>query len=181
MNFSINKFLEKDECLLIIEFAEKNGKSFSYNPKDVWDCRRIYDEEFKRNIIDKLKSKYESNDFKLWFDLNDFQINDVNISLTKYYENRWLDLHIDSTSQFTTVIVLSENFNDGRFVLSESYKDINDTKKHQLNIGESISFDGSKIYHGVLPVTTGIRYALNIWMTNTDFKYHELKTENSLI
>lgn len=181
MNFSINKFFEKDECFPIIEFAEKNSKSFSYNPKDVWDCRRIYDEEFKQKIVNKLKLKYDSNDFSLWFNLNDFQINDVNISLTKYYENRWLDLHIDSTSQFTTVIVLSENFNDGRFALSESYKDINDTEKHQLNIGESISFDGSKIYHGVLPVTNGIRYALNIWMTDTDFKYHELKTNKSLI
>ncbi len=181
MNFSINKIFEREECPPIIEFAEKNGKVFSYNPKEVWDCRRIYNEEFKENIVKKLKSKYVSNEFKLWFDLNQLQINDVNISLTKYYENRWLDLHIDSTSQFTTVIVLSEDFHDGRFALSNSYEDINNTEKHQLNIGESISFDGSKIYHGVLPVTTGIRYALNIWMTNTDFKYHELKTENSLI
>lgn len=181
MNFSINKFFEKGECLPIIEFAEKNGKHFSYNPKEVWDCRRIYDEEFKRNIVNKLKTKYDSGEFKVWFDLTQFQVNDVNISLTKYYENRWLDLHIDSTSQFTTVIVLSENFDDGRFALSESYGKIEDLEKYHLNIGESISFDGSKIYHGVLPVTNGIRYALNIWMTNTDFKYHELKTDKSLI
>lgn len=181
MDFSINKFFEPNECPAIIEFAEKNGKSFSYNPKEVWDCRRIYDEEFKQMIVEKLKVKYNSNEFKLWFDLNQFQINDVNVSLTKYYENRWLDLHIDSTSQFTTVIVLSDDFHDGRFTLSDSYKKIGDSKMYQLNIGESISFDGSKIYHGVLPVTKGIRYALNIWMTNTDFKYHELKTDKSLI
>jgi predicted 2-oxoglutarate/Fe(II)-dependent dioxygenase YbiX len=76
---------------------------------------------------------------------------------------------------------MSEDFNDGRFALSESYKDINNCEKYHLNIGESISFDGSKTYHGVLPVINGTRYALNIWMTNTNFKYHELKVNNSLI
>ena len=67
--------------------------------------------------------------------------------------------------------MLSDEFDDGRFTLSNSYMNINNAQKYHLNIGECISFDGSKIYHGVMPVTSGIRCALNIWMTNTDFKY----------
>jgi hypothetical protein len=181
MEYSINNIFNKDECESIIKFTDDIGIPFSYNPKEVWDCKRIYDEKFKENIVNKLKTNYENNTFKLWFDLNEFDIKDVNISLTKYYDGRWLDLHLDRTSQLTTVIVLSDGFNDGRFALSNSYKDINDAEKYHLNIGQSISFDGNKIYHGVIPVVTGIRYALNIWMTNTDFKYKPLKNKKTII
>ena len=182
MNFSINKFFEKDECNSIIEFSITNGVPFSYNPKEVWDCRRIYNDEFKEKIINRLTELYNKNEFKLWFDLDTFNVKDINISLTQYYDGRWLNLHLDSTSQFTTVIVLSEDFIDGRFALTNSSNIlINDCEKFDLNIGESISFDGSKTYHGVLPVTNGIRYALNIWMTDTDVKYKLLKNNKTII
>jgi predicted 2-oxoglutarate/Fe(II)-dependent dioxygenase YbiX len=181
MEFSINNFFEKEECDSIIEFTDSIGVPFSYSPTEMWDCKRIHDENFKKNIVDKLLLNYKNNQFKLWFDLNEFDIKDVVISLTKYYNGRWLDLHLDSTSQFTMVVVLSENFNDGKFALSNSYMDINNAEKYHLNIGECISFDGSKIYHGVMPVTNGIRCALKIWMTNTNFKYKPLKTNKSLI
>ena len=55
-------------------------------------------------------------------------------------------------------------------------------KKFNIYIcGDSISFNGSTTYHGVLPVTSGIRYALNIWMTETDFDYPKLKSKKSII
>jgi hypothetical protein len=181
MNYSINKFLDRGECNSIIEFAEKNGKPFSYSPTKVWDCKRIYDNDFNDTIISKLKNNYKNNNFRLWFDLNEFEINDVVISLTKYYEGRRLDLHLDASSQFTTVIVLSDNFEDGRFVLSNKLTNINNCEKYHLNIGESISFDGSETYHGVMPVTSGLRYALNIWMTNTDYKFISIKNGKSII
>ena len=62
-----------------------------------------------------------------------------------------------------------------------TFKTTKNLKLFDLGIGEGISFDGSKVFHGVLPVITGIRCALNIWMTNTDFQYHKLKQTNSLI
>jgi predicted 2-oxoglutarate/Fe(II)-dependent dioxygenase YbiX len=181
MEYSINNMFNKDECESIIKFTDNIGIPFSYNPNETWDCKRIYDKNFQNEIVNRLKLNYKSNEFNLWFDLNKFDIKDVNISLTKYYDGRWLDLHLDKTSQFTSVIVLSDGFNDGRFALSNSYEDVNNVQKYHLNIGECISFDGSKIYHGVMPVTTGIRCALNIWMTNTDFKYKPLKTNKSII
>lgn len=181
MEFSINIFFSKEECESIIRIADSIGIPFSYNPNEVWDCKRIYDEDFKEMIVNKLLTKYRNKDFNLWFDLNEFSINDVNISLTKYYEGRWLDLHLDSTSQLTTVIILSDEYMDGRFALSNSYNNIDLVDKFDLKIGESITFDGSKIYHGVLPVNIGKRYALNIWMTNTNFKYKPLKSNKSII
>lgn len=181
MEFAINNFFEKSECSEMIEFMDLNGTPFSYFPKETWDCKRLYNDEFKEKILNKIKTLYATDKFKLWFDLNEFQINDINISLTKYYDGKWLDLHLDSTSQFTTVIVLSENFNDGRFALSNRYGDINKCEHYGLEMGQSISFDGSKIYHGVLPVTVGTRCAMNIWMTNTDFKYRPIKKNKSII
>lgn len=181
MNFSINKFFDESDCDDIIKFCEENGTQFSYHSSETWDCKRVYVDEFKEKIINKLKDKYILGEFKLWFDLNNFNIKDTNISLTKYYDGRWLDLHLDSTSQLTTVIVLSKNFSDGRFVLSEKPKKIEDCDKYELKIGDSISFDGSKIYHGVMPVNKGIRCALNIWNTNTDFKYYKINKEKKLL
>jgi predicted 2-oxoglutarate/Fe(II)-dependent dioxygenase YbiX len=181
MEFSINKFFEKEECNSILEYVDSVGVQFSYNPNEIWDCKRIYDESFKNDILNRLKLNYQNNKFKLLFDLNEFDIKDVNVSLTKYYSGKWLDLHIDANSQLTTVIMLSDEFDDGRFTLSNSYMNINNAQKYHLNIGECISFDGSKIYHGVMPVTSGIRCALNIWMTNIDYKYRPLKTNKTLI
>lgn len=180
MNYTINNFFEKEECNSIIEYADRVGKKFNYNPTEVWDCKRIADVDFNKLIIDRFIKNYNDNKFKLWFPLEEFEIKDVNISITKYYEGRRLDLHLDSTSQLTTVIVLNDNFDDGRFMLSET-QNKNDSEKHELKIGQSISFDGSKIYHGVMPVTNGIRCALNIWMTNTDFKYLKLHDKKKLL
>ncbi len=180
MNYSINNFFGGEECNSIIEYADRVGKKFNYNPSEVWDCKRISDLGFNKLIFDRFIKNFEEEKFKLWFNFKDFKIEDFNISITKYYDSRRLDLHLYSTSQLTTVIVLSENFEDGRFILSKS-KNINDSQKHLLKIGQSISFDGSKIYHGVMPVTTGVRCALNVWMTNTDFKYLKLYDNKRLI
>jgi len=180
MNYSINNFFEKEECNSIIEYADRVGKKFNYNPTEVWDCKRIADVDFNKLIIDRFIKNYDDNKFKLWFPLEEFEIKDVNISITKYYEGRRLDLHLDSTSQLTTVIVLNDNFTDGRFMLSETHKQT-DSEKYELKIGQSISFDGSKIYHGVMPVVNGIRCALNIWMTNTNFKYLKLYDNKKIL
>jgi hypothetical protein len=174
MNYTINQFFEKRECNSIIEYADRVGEKFNYDTEEVWDCKRIYDSEFNKLIIDRFIKNHYDGKFKLWFDLNDFEIKDFNISITKYYENRRLDLHLDSTSQLTTVIVLNDNFSDGRFILSEK-PNRDEPEKYLLEMGQSITFDGSKIYHGVMPVYDGIRCALNIWMTNTNFKFNDKK------
>lgn len=186
MIHSVNTYFTSEECSEIIDYCMKNGEMFSYDPKENWDCRRIYFNNFKESIIDKFKTLYDSNQTNYWFDFNDFDINYVNISLTRYYDGRFLNLHKDVTSQFTTVIVLTENFNDGRFVLSErvgnNIKDmVDDSLKLDLSIGQGISFDGSKIYHGVMPVYEGIRCALNVWMSDETPKTTHLKNNKTLL
>lgn len=180
MIYSINNFFEKHECKPIINFAEKTGIEFSYTNNSSWDCKRVYDLGFKNDIVERFKKQYDNDELRLWFPFEKFEIKDVNISLTKYYDGRWLDLHLDLTSQLTTVIVLSDNFIGGEFLLSKTY-DKNDCQKHNLKIGQSISFNGSSIYHGVSPVTNGIRCALNIWMTDTDFKYLKINEPKKIL
>ena len=68
MDFSINKFFEKEECNSILEYVDSVGVLFSYNPNETWDCKRIYDESFKNYIINTLLLNYKNNEFKLWFD-----------------------------------------------------------------------------------------------------------------
>ena len=173
MKYTINTFFKKQECDDIIDFCMKEGESFNYNPNEVWDCRRVYDESFKKYILEKI---LEVEKFEL------FNVKNINVSLTKYYDSRRLDLHLDSTSNYTTVICLSDNFEDGRFVLSEKQCSLNDTDvKIKLSLGEGVTFEGNKIYHGVMPVHTGLRCALNIWMNDTDFNYYKLDTKKKLL
>ena len=172
MDYTIKKYFDSNECSDIINYCMDNGEVFSYNPNENWDCRRIYIKEFKERILKNFINEYNSNDF--------------NISLTRYYDGRFLNLHKDRSSHLTTVIVLSENFKDGRFVVSDKCgNDISDMRtdsdKIHLNIGEGITFDGSNVYHGVMPVYDGMRCALNIWMVDSDYNYSKFKNTKTLL
>jgi hypothetical protein len=41
MNYSINNFFDKQECETILEYADRVGKKFNYDPYEVWDCKSI--------------------------------------------------------------------------------------------------------------------------------------------
>jgi hypothetical protein len=70
INYSINKnFCNKNEAETIVKFCLDNGELFSYNPSESWDCRRIYDEDFKMKIITLLNEKYKNNEFSLWLSI----------------------------------------------------------------------------------------------------------------
>lgn len=175
MNYDVNQFFIKEECDYIIDYCMKYGEpfSYSYREKNTWDCRRVYDEEFKKYILEKIV-KVKSFD--------GFKIRNINVSLTRYYDGRYLDLHLDSTSNYTTVISLTDQYIDGRFTLSDTRCNINESEiKLHLNIGEGVTFEGNKTYHGVLPVTNGLRCALNIWMNDSDFVYYKLDTKKKLL
>jgi Rps23 Pro-64 3,4-dihydroxylase Tpa1-like proline 4-hydroxylase len=188
MNYTINNnFCDRETAKDIIDFCLKFGESFSYNPTERWDCRRIYDDNFKTKIIDLLTKNYKSGNFKLWFDYNDFNLKNFNISLTAYYDGRYLNLHKDTNSELTAVIVLSDEFEGGEFALCEDknppiyFETLEGVSTFNLKLGDVISFNGSTTYHGVLRVTRGIRYALNIWMTESDFNYPKIKNNKTLL
>jgi predicted 2-oxoglutarate/Fe(II)-dependent dioxygenase YbiX len=180
IQYSINTYFSSDRCKEIYEFCKSNGEGFLYKPTDIWDCKRIYDENFNKEIVDHIHSLHQSDKLDYYFDFDNFDLKNTNISLTQYYDGRYLNLHTDSTSNYTTVIVLTEDFTDGRFCLSKTYRSLKESDLIiDLKIGQGITFNGS-IWHGVLPVTSGTRAALNLWMNNTDFKFTKTKINNKL-
>ena len=51
MNYNINNnFCSREEAKDIIDFCLQHGEPFSYKPTESWDCRRIYDDKFKKKI-----------------------------------------------------------------------------------------------------------------------------------
>lgn len=185
MKYSINNFFSPKECLGFLYFMDERGERFSYkkDEKISWDCKRIYDEDFKSSILEKIDSLYASHLINFWFNYKEFNLTNINVSLTKYYDGRYLDLHLDKTSSFTTVIPITNDYSDGRFVLSEKYTKIDDGKNTflDLKIGQGVTFIGDKTYHGVMPVTRGIRCAMNIWMNDKNFEYYKVDLSKKLI
>ena len=188
MDYSINeKFCDANNAKDIIDFCIKRGEVFNYRPGEHWDCRHIHDEGFKEKIITSLINNYKTKRFKLWFDFDSFSLKNSLISLTSYYDGRFLNLHKDADSELTIVIVLSDNFKGGQFALTTDknppirFETLNGVSTFDLKLGDFISFNGSTTYHGVLPVTEGTRYALNIWMDNTNSNRPSRKANKTLI
>lgn len=187
INYSITNFFDKSECEYLIDTAKLIGTPFKYNPEENWDCKRIHNESFKNKILEKLKCKYDSGEWNIWKKFDELNIKSLNVSLTTYENNRYLNLHLDKSSILTIVIVLNNNFSDGRFAITNQpknnfhFESLENLTLIDLNIGEGITFKGNKIYHGVLPVNIGTRYALNIWLSDEEEKYFAIKDSKSLI
>ncbi len=90
MNYNINNnFCDRETAKDIIDFCLEFGEPFSYKPTEVWDCRRMYDSNFKERIIDLLTTNYKNGDFKLWFDYSTFNL--------KNFKNNFFDfIYIDA-------------------------------------------------------------------------------------
>jgi len=171
-----NFFFSKEECEEIALFCEKTGlqtlhKVDAYNK---WDNLRVYDDNFKERILKRYKEVF-SNDESVTFDLNNLTINQIYLSLTRYYDGRFLEMHRDTSTQLTSVIVLTNNFEDGRFVVSEDKIKIensivDDKFLYTINQGTGLTFNGHTTWHGVMPVYNGIRKSLNIWIEPNNFK-----------
>ena len=170
IQFSKNSFFTKEECDYIISVFMETGYNYAYSKDELnsWDCRKVNNIEFTNGIIDKIYKIYNENNINFWFDYNTINVDNVNVTMTRYYSDRWLELHLDRHSNYTTVISLTDGYSDGRFVLSETESKLSnltpDAIKLDLKLGEGVTFEGIKTYHGVMPVSTGIRCALNLWM-----------------
>ena len=187
MKYSVSNFFSEDECSYFIKKSLEVGIPFKYNPNEHWDCRRIYDEELKLKIYKILQSKYKNGDWNLWIDFESLKIKSINVSLTSYYEGRYLNLHKDANSDLTIVVVLNDDYEDGRFAVTDKvdnnfhFENLKNIELIKLSKGDGITFIGNKIFHGVLPVTKGIRYALNIWLSEKENKFIPMKKEKSVI
>lgn len=178
-----NTFFSKEECSEIILLSEKFGikplhKIDAYNK---WDNLKIHNEEFKSRILKRYKEVFLNNTF-FPFDLNTITTDEIYLSLTRYYDGRFLEMHRDTSSDLTTVIVLTDEFNDGRFVLSENKikiqnNTVDESLLYEIPQGTGLTFNGGTIWHGVMPVNTGIRKSLNVWINPNSYKMHVSDTD----
>jgi hypothetical protein len=176
MNSVVHTFFSNEECDEIAILCERIGIKFNHNVSvyNKWDNRKIHNKEFETRMLQRYKEVY-SNDTTLPFDLNSLTIDNISLSITRYYDGRFLEMHRDTSSDLTTVIVLTDEFEDGRFVLSENKiliqnNIVDESLIHTIKKGTGLRFNGGKVYHGVLPVTNGIRKSLNIWIKPDTFK-----------
>ena len=176
MDSITHTFFSNEECDEIAILCEKIGIKFNHNVSvyNKWDSRKIHNDKFKTKMLQRYKEVY-SNDTTLPFDLNSLTIDNIYLSITRYYDGRFLEMHKDTSSDLTTVIGLTDDFEDGRFVLSENKTliqngTINKSLIHTIKKGNGLRFNGGEVYHGVLPVNKGIRKSLNIWIKPDIFK-----------
>lgn len=176
MNSVVHTFFSNEECDEIAILCERIGIKFNHNVSvyNKWDNRKIHNKEFETRMLQRYKEVY-SNDTTLPFDLNSLTIDNISLSITRYYDGRFLEMHRDTSSDLTTVIVLTDEFEDGRFVLSKNKiliqnNIVDESLIHTIKKGTGLRFNGGKVYHGVLPVTKGIRKSLNIWIKPDTFK-----------
>jgi len=193
MNNNLHSFFSNEECDEIVILCEKFGFKFNHNVfvQNKWDSRKIHNDEFKAKILQRYKDVY-STDTTLPFNLDSLTIDNIYLSITRYYDGRFLEMHRDTSSDLTTVIVLTDGFEDGRFVLSENKIQIENnivdkSLIHTIKKGTGLRFNGGEVYHGVLPVTKGIRKSLNIWIKPDTFKMNvndvdlDVKTKKTFI
>ena len=171
-----NFFFSKEECEEIALLCEKLSvkQLHKIDAYHKWDNLRVYDDNFKERILKRYKEVF-SNDSTLSFDLNSITVNEVYLSLTRYYDGRFLEMHRDTSSELTSVIVLTDDFEDGRVVLSDEKisienKPFTDSNLHTINQGDGLTFNGHAIWHGIMPVHRGIRKSLIVWIEPNSFK-----------
>ena len=183
MSIKSNFFFSKEECEEIVLFCEKVGFKTIHkiDAHNKWDNLRVYDDNFKEKVLKRYKEVF-LNDTSFPFDLNSITVNEIYLSLTRYYDGRFLEMHRDTSSELTSVIVLTNNFEDGRFVLSKDKIKIEngtiDTDSlHTINQGNGLTFNGHTIWHGVMPVYNGVRKSLNLWVEPNSFKIQSGENE----
>lgn len=173
---SQNIFFSKEECDELVTLCENVGynQTCKINAVNPWDILRIHDTKLKEKVLKRYKEVF-LNTTLFPFDLNKITTDEVYLSLTRYYDGRFLEMHRDISVELTTVIVLTNEYSDGRFVLSEDElyienKSPDESLLYTINQGYGLTFNGGDIYHGVMPVTTGIRKSLNVWINSSSFK-----------
>ena len=154
------KIFDDDFCDYLVSYVKKNCQlshiSFKINwwMWNLWGNsfmpkyeKEFYDDNIKEVIFGKLRPNFNIDDYRL-----------IWLQMTEYRDGtKGLADHLDSKNNKTFTILLTNNFTGG-----ETYVD---NQKMNLDKGDGVLFDGYKIYHGVREVQSGVRNALNIWLT----------------
>jgi predicted 2-oxoglutarate/Fe(II)-dependent dioxygenase YbiX len=141
----IENFFDEDYCNYVYDYAKNNFiKELRYSTN--WKTQKNTNIDFENKIKNKVSHLINFNDCRL-----------NKIFLTEYYKNESLVTHLDNGSTDNLIIQLTSDFTGGEFIIED--------KLFNFNKGDCVRFDGSKLKHGLVPVKSGVRAALNIWIT----------------
>lgn len=153
------KIFDSEFCDYVINYVKNNcyqsqtKEVFSWSMWNIWGESSLpnletsfYDESFKEIVFKKLRNSFNIDDYDLLW-----------LQMTQYQNYEALRNHLDSKLNKTMIILLTEGFVGGDTLL--------DSVKVDFNKGDAILFDGYRVYHQVTPVQSGVRNALNIWLS----------------
>ena len=137
---------------LFCDYVADNFKDyFIHTPRVEWNAYTLRDKNLP--LYSEILSKFSP--------LVDYEFVTTWINVTEYTKGIDLRHHKDSESSLTIVSEISDNYTGGRFLINkESYI--------QLDKGDVLTFDGSKVFHGVEEVDKGTRLSLNMWTKPKD-------------
>ena len=141
-------FLDHSFC----DYVADNFKDyFIHTPRVEWNAYTLRDKNLP--LYSEILSKFSP--------LVDYEFVTTWINVTEYTKGIDLRHHKDSESSLTIVSEISDNYTGGRFLINkESYI--------KLDKGDVLTFNGSKIFHGVEEVDKGTRLSLNMWTKPKD-------------
>ena len=137
---------------LFCDYVADNFKDyFIHTPRVEWNAYTLRDKNLP--LYSEIQSKFSP--------LVDYEFITTWINVTEYTRGIDLRHHKDSESSLTIVSEISDNYTGGRFLINkESYI--------KLDKGDVLTFNGSKIFHGVEEVDKGTRLSLNMWTKPKD-------------
>ena len=137
---------------LFCDYVADNFKDyFIHTPRVEWNAYTLRDKNLP--LYSEILSKFSS--------LINYEFITTWINVTEYTKGIDLRHHKDSESSLTIVSEISDNYTGGRFLINkESYI--------KLDKGDVLTFNGSKIFHGVEEVDKGTRLSLNMWTKPKD-------------
>ena len=137
---------------LFCDYVADNFKDyFIHTPRVEWNAYTLRDKNLP--LYSEILSKFSP--------LVNYEFITTWINVTEYTKGIDLRHHKDSESSLTIVSEISDNYTGGRFLINkESYI--------KLDKGDVLTFNGSKIFHGVEEVDKGTRLSLNMWTKPKD-------------
>ena len=134
-------FLDNDFCEYI---SSVYIEQFTFTPRGTWNAYTVNDGPIYKKICQNFSPIIPDSYTVSW------------INLTVYNPGDHLRVHCDEKSSLTIISELSDDYTGGRFIVDK------DTFL-SLNKTDVVTFNGSKVLHGVEKVETGVRLSLNLW------------------
>ena len=143
--YTLNDILSPEECQKIIDDLPEEGTGS-------W-AGSLYETDDLPGYSEFIARRYRCDANMRKYVAERTGVVSPKMYVCKYIVGEGAKTHRDG-NKFTINILLNNDFKGGQFLIKNRYP-------IDLNVGDAVVFD-TETFHGVRPVTSGVRYALNI-------------------